>query len=461
MTAMKPFLTKLIIISLPISGLSSCNKSSEKKKSNKRIAVFCLATVCFALILSQCKSIVHEKVKTRILISSDIGGTDPDDNQSVIHLLMYANLFHIEGLVASPYGNGRKENFLEMIDLYEKDLSKLKKYSDGFPEPDSLRAICKQGAIANAPFKGYDKPTEGSEWIIECAKKESDQPLWVLVWGGIEDLAQALHDAPEIKKNIKVYYIGGPNKKWCTNAYAYIAENHPDLWMIESNSTYRGWIIDTESPEKIKSEAYYNNFIQGHGAMGKDFKNYYNGSIKMGDSPSLAYLMNSNPTDPMGESWGGSFIPITRSSRSIFERNTTTADTVAAYAIVEWRFKGPEMNVPPDSACFTIEISNQKWPGYYLGNGIYGIRYSSKKPETCTYFSVSPIPDLDGQKGQFVSVTPWPGKPGKDDYILGSNWYSDRQEPEFFLGDQQGAKTVSKHREAFLMDWAKRWEWIK
>ena len=397
----------------------------------------------------------------RVIVSSDIGGTDPDDNQSMIHLLMYADLFQIEGLIASPYGNGRKENILEMIALYEKDLSKFRKHSDGFPDPDSLRAVCKQGGISNAPYKGFDNPTEGSEWIIKCAKKPSDQPLWVLVWGGIEDLAQALHDAPEIKEKIKVYWIGGPNKKWGVNAYAYIADNHPDLWMIEANATYRGWFMDSDSPENIKGKAYYDNFIQSRGALGKAFKNYYDGNIKMGDTPSLAYLMNGNPDDPTSESWGGSFTKINRSSRILFERNSTFADTVAAYAILEWRFKGPDINIPEDSACFTLEISNQGWPGYYLGNGIYGVRYSSKKPETGNYKTKSSIPELNGQTGQFVSITPWPGKPGHNDYQLGENWYGDKPEPEFFLEDQQGAKTVSKFREAFLMDWAKRWEWLK
>jgi hypothetical protein len=374
---------------------------------------------------------------------------------------MYSDLFQIEGLIASPYGNGRKENILEMIDLYEKDLGKLRKHSDGFPDPDSLRAVCKQGGNRNAPYKGFDNPNEGSEWIIKCAKKPNDQPLWILVWGGIEDLAQALHDAPEIKEKIKVYWIGGPNKKWGINAYAYIAEYHPDLWMIEANATYRGWFIDSDSPENIKGEAYYNNFIQGHGALGKAFKNYYNGKIKMGDTPSLVYLMNGNPDDPTGESWGGSFTKINRSSRVIFKGNSTIADTVAAYDILEWRFEGPELNIPPDSACFNLEISNQNWPGYYLGNGIYGVRYSSKKPETGNYKTKSSISELNGQTGQFVSITPWPGKSGTDDYKLGTNWYGDRPEPEFFLENQQGAKTVSKYREEFLMDWAKRWEWLQ
>jgi hypothetical protein len=399
--------------------------------------------------------------KPRIIISSDIGGTDPDDFQSAIHLLMYADLFEIEGLVSSPYGNGRKGDFLDMIDLYEKDFAYLKAQSSNFPQPDALRLICKQGAISGAPYKGFDVATEGSDWIIKCANKLSEKPLWILVWGGLEDLAQALHDAPQIENKIRVYWIGGPNKKWSVNAYAYIAENHPDLWMIEANAAYRGWFMDSESPVDLKGKAYYGNYIKARGAMGKAFKNYYNGNIKMGDSPSVTYVVNGDPDDPMGESWGGSFTPIRHSSRSIFEGNSTTRDTVAAYAVLEWRFKGPKLTIPQDSSCFTLEINNQTWPGYYLGEGIYGVRYSSKKPEIGTYLTASKIPELDGQAGQYISVTPWPGKVDPDDYILGSNWCSDRSEQSLFIEDQQGAKTVSKYRKEFLLDWAVRWEWFK
>ena len=40
--------------------------------------------------------------KPRILISTDIGGTDPDDNQSMMHYLLYSNEFDCEGLISSP-----------------------------------------------------------------------------------------------------------------------------------------------------------------------------------------------------------------------------------------------------------------------------------------------------------------------------------------------------------------------
>jgi hypothetical protein len=68
---------------------------------------------------------------------------------------------------------------------------------------------------------------------------------------------------------------------------------------------------------------------------------------------------------------------------------------------------------------------------------------------------------LDNQAGEYISVTPWPGKADPNDYILGSNWYSDRPAPQLFIDEQKGAKTVAKYRKAFMLDWAKRWEWLK
>ncbi|HET7898849.1 MAG TPA: nucleoside hydrolase-like domain-containing protein, partial [Flavisolibacter sp.] len=126
-------------------------------------------------------------MKPRILISSDIGGTDPDDNQSMTHLLMYSDKFTIEGLVSSPsYGKGSKEEILRMIGLYEKDLPKLQKHQKGLAAPAYLRSITKQGRKGAASFAGYSTATEGSDWMVKCARKQSSQPLWMLVWGGLD-----------------------------------------------------------------------------------------------------------------------------------------------------------------------------------------------------------------------------------------------------------------------------------
>ncbi len=95
---------------------------------------FFISSLCFLTIMIGAQNTVP--VKPRILISTDIGGTDPDDNQSMTHLLMYSDLFSIEGLVSSPsYGKGNKEEILRMIDLYEMDFPKLLKQNKDLAEP--------------------------------------------------------------------------------------------------------------------------------------------------------------------------------------------------------------------------------------------------------------------------------------------------------------------------------------
>lgn len=421
-------------------------------------------TILIGLLVFVCIGMYGQKrvlVKPRILISTDIGGTDPDDNQSITHFLMYSHLFNTEGLVSSPsYGLGNKKELLRMIDLYEKDLPVLQKNQKGYPSPNELRAVCKQGRLGAAPYIGYTTATEGSKWIIQCAKKKTKQPLWVLVWGGLEDVAQALHDAPEIQSKIKVYWIGGPNKKWSANSYAYIAANFPELWFIEVNSSYYGFFSDNSVADSLKNNNYYNSFIRGAGYLGKDYKNYYKGNIKMGDTPSLLYLMDGDPNDPFKESWGGSFEKSNHSPRIVYNRNTTLADTATVYSVIEFHFKGPIIN-PTDSVCFTMavkaQIGEQRWDGFYLGNGDYAIRYCPKQTETLTYKITSPIPGFPEQSGQLVVDNVWPGKPRSTDYKLGANWYTDKSSPELFDGKWQGGKTVFKWRNDALLNWAKLW----
>ncbi len=428
----------------------------------KKIFWLCISALLPLILFAQ-KPV---PVKPRILISTDIGGTDPDDNQSMAHFLMYSNQFATEGLVSSPsYGKGTKQNILTMIDLYEKDLPKLQKHIKDYPSPDALRALCKQGKQGNAPFAGYSKPTEGSDWIIKCAKKKSSQPLWILGWGGLEDVAQALHDDPSIAPNIRVYWIGGPNKKWSANSYAYIVQNFPNLWFIEVNSSYYGFFVNDGVPDNLNPGNYYDRCISGAGNLGADYKNYYKGNVKMGDTPSLLYMMDGDPNNPYRESWGGSFVKFNHSPRIIYNRNTTLADTATVCSVMEFHFKGPVANIPPDSACISMtvkaKIGEQKWAGYYLGNGDYVIRYCPKQSETLSYKVTSTIPGFAEQNGQFVVDNIWPGKPRATDYKLGKNWYTDKPDPELFSGTIQGAKTIQKWREVVLTDWALRWGWLR
>jgi hypothetical protein len=394
--------------------------------------------------------------KPRVLISTDIGGTDADDNQSMAHLLMMNERFDIEGLVSSPsFGNGSKEEILRMIDLYAEDYPILSSHVPSLLTPDSLRALCKQGRRGAATWQGYDYPTEGSQWIVNCARRDESRPLWILVWGALEDLAQALHDAPDIVEKLRVYWIGGPNKKWGCNAYTYIANNFPQLWFIENNASYRGFIGN--------SGDYYNRHIRGAGHLGPDFINYYDGNVKMGDTPSLLYMMDGDPENPSRENWGGEFEKLTFSPYRITDGVTTLNDTIPVYSVWELRLPLPAqfqgtgaLEVP-----FVLYIDKQEWKATSLGR-YAAVRYAPKAKATLHYTIKSEIEELNGLQGDIVVSRQWPGNSRcKSDIKLGDNWYTDLQNLAYFSSDWQGYKTVSRWREEVLNDWAVRWEWLK
>ena len=47
-----------------------------------------------------------------------------------------------------------------------------------------------QGETEIALYAGVRQTTDGSDWIVTCARRDDPRPLYLLVWGGIEDLAE-------------------------------------------------------------------------------------------------------------------------------------------------------------------------------------------------------------------------------------------------------------------------------
>ena len=347
------------------------------------------------------------------------------------------------------------------------DLPKLKLHNQEarapyalYPSPEYLRSITKQGRHGRVPLVGYSTPTEGSEWIVRCANKQTHRPLYVLVWGGLDDVAQALHDAPEIAKKIRIYWIGGPNKKWGINAYAYIIENFPDIWMIENNSTYRSFIAKYKNPDRWNG-GFYDYYVKGNGYLGADFYNYLQGKPKLGDTPSLLYMMDGDPANPERESWGGSFERYSYTPRHVFHHTTTAQDTAQIYSIIEWHVKGPSpKNLKVGDECITLSIANQNWQGYYLGNGNYVVKYSTYKTGTQPYTITSDIKGFPCQQGFITIDNTFPGKHRDTDYKVGSQWWSDKTDPTLFHDHNQGAATIFKFRKTIMEDWGKRCQWL-
>lgn len=246
--------------------------------------------------------------KPRMIISTDIGGSDPDDIESMVHALLYADKIKLEALISTPTKHaGRTADIHKVIDKYAQDYANLKTWSSDYPTPEYLKGIVHQGNISVAPTQGWSTPTEASKAIIKAAHASSE-PLWVVCWGGMTDLAQALHDDPSIASKIKVYSSNGWNGTQDPYSREYIYNNFKDLWWIESKSTHRGMYVDDFGVEK---NAWKMSDAIDHGALGDYFYAVRPWGIKMGDTPSILRLLDSssaNDFDPSAASWGGAFV---------------------------------------------------------------------------------------------------------------------------------------------------------
>lgn len=391
--------------------------------------------------------------RQRVLVTSDIGGTDPDDYQSMAHVLLYADVLEIEGLVSSPFEREGKSKILEVIDAYAQDFANLRTYSDHYPEPDALRAMTKQGGIHPASYSGLRGATEGSDWIVRCARRNDPRPLHVLVWGALEDLVQALHDAPDILPKLRVYYIGGPNKKWGPDAYQYLADHFPKIWIIENNSTYRGYFVGGNQEGEWGNAGFVARHVAGRGALGRYFAEHLGGVIKMGDTPSVNWLLNGTPDDPSKPGWGGQFVRAWERPYSRFERITTKDDHMEAFGILELVL--PIGNDAPDKPEARLLIENQSLVGHLADDKTMRFRFCPKEAKAFTFTIRSNISSLDGKTGGITAAFPSP-EMAQHPSAKFSNWWTDDPSPEFAEGPHQGAKTVSQWREQYLKDFAAR-----
>ena len=82
--------------------------------------------------------------------------SDPDDMQSMVRFLLYANEFDIEGLVASAGTfamEAHKKNILGVIEQYEKVYENLKGHDPNYPTADYLRSVTFEGRGNNNGIK--------------------------------------------------------------------------------------------------------------------------------------------------------------------------------------------------------------------------------------------------------------------------------------------------------------------
>ena len=237
----------------------------------------------------------------RLIVTTDLGGSDPDDIQSMIHLLVCSDRIDIEGLISSEAwvdDPDKTEKLRQTVEHFIEVLPTLRIHSSGYPSAEYLQSIVAQGQDKpHMDGVGEGKDSPGSDLIVDAIREDDGRPLWVAAWGGMNTVAQALHklkstEAEEAFRKyisrLRIYDILGQD-----DAGAYIAKNYPELVYIRNKEVY-GWAPNDQwTKENIQNKlplgAHYPNRIWA----------------TEGDSPSFLYVYSNGLNDPEHPEYGG------------------------------------------------------------------------------------------------------------------------------------------------------------
>ncbi len=277
---------------------------------NKELTSILMIPILVALLSlpSACQKSKKEiSYKPRIINTTDLGA-DPDDEQSMVRQLVCANEFELEGLIVSTGCWKKTQSNTDMldkiVDAYEQVYPNLTVHADGFPTPDHLKSISVMGQTGYGMGDvGTGKDSPGSDLIIASVDKDDPRPVWVMGWGGMNNVAQAIWKVRETRSKeelekflnkLRLFDILGQD-----DAGAWIAKNFPDVFYIRATKVYN-W-----QPPKNGT---YQKLIQSKGPLGAVYPDTK--WATEGDTPAFMHVYPNGLNDPEQidqGSWGGRF----------------------------------------------------------------------------------------------------------------------------------------------------------
>ena len=263
----------------------------------------------------------------RVIVISDIGN-EPDDQMSLVRLLLYSNELEIEGLIAATSTWQKSavhpETMHALIQAYGQVQPNLLKHAKGWPTAEELdgRVFVGQPAYGMAAT-GSDKVSEGAKAIIRAVDRSDARPLWICVWGGANTLAEALmtvkatrsaEDVERFVEKLRVYSISDQD-----DAGPWIRREFPGLFYIVQPSTPSGIQYFYATWTGISGDKYYRNGagadfttvtnewldtnIRSKGPLGKMYPRFL--FIMEGDTPSFLGLIDNGLNAYRRPDWGG------------------------------------------------------------------------------------------------------------------------------------------------------------
>jgi hypothetical protein len=322
-----------------------------------------LLAACLAASLASTGVVAADR--PRLVVLTDIGG-DPDDQQSLIRLLLYSDEFEIEGLIATATavpGQGkttvvRPELIRETVAAYGQVRDNLLRHSSGYPSKHYLLERIKAGNPRRGMASiGEGKDTDGSRTLIRAIDRDDPRPVNLTIWGGPTDLAQALwrirHDrTPEQQRRflarLRVYAVNHQD-----DTGPWIVENFPDLFYVLGRqpdghdmreAAYRGMYLGGD--ESLTSRHWIDTYVRhDHGPLGALYPPSTwtapnpHGALKEGDTPSWFFFLPNGLGDPAHPEWGGWGGRYEHASRGLYRDARDTVGKVTDARATVWRWR--------------------------------------------------------------------------------------------------------------------------
>lgn len=296
-----------------------------------------LRTTAFAWLLLMLCDAASAAERPRLAVLTDIGG-DPDDQQSMVRLMVYANEFEIEALIATAqtgeHFNPKKpvtkpELIRQIVDAYGQVLPNLQRHAEGWPSAEDLVARVHSGNPRKGrKFIGEGHDTAGSRKLIERIDAGTPaRPLNIAIWGGQTDLAQALwrvkndRDADgwrAFTSRCRVYDVNDQDgiAGWMRGEFPglfYILAKAPD-GVDKREGIYRGMYLTGD--ESLTSREWVKEHVLSRGSLGALYPAQTHtapnrhGCVNEGDTPSWFFFLpagDNDSADPAKPGWGGQF----------------------------------------------------------------------------------------------------------------------------------------------------------
>jgi len=265
--------------------------------------------------------------KPRLVVLTDIGN-EPDDQMSLVRLMLYSNELDIEGLIAttSTWQRSRvqPETIRQVVAAYGAVRPNLLKHAQGWPESRRLETLVASGQEGfGMAATGEGKISAGAKAILAAADRDDPRPLWITVWGGANTLAQVLMTARATRtpaqlatliEKLRVYSISDQD-----DAGPWIRREFPALHYIVRPSQPDSYEYLYATWTGISGDVFYKNCegadgtlvtnewldrnIRSKGMLGRAYPRFE--YIMEGDTPSFLNLLPNGLEAFRSPAWGG------------------------------------------------------------------------------------------------------------------------------------------------------------